>query len=691
MLRRIPLAVISCLALYAVGCDSKENSFGGPAGGVAGGDPTAIGGRAASAGDGNAGGSAGGDPGVGAPASAGSGGRAAQPDAPLSKFIVLDQFGYRPDSEKIAVVRDPQVGFDAGDAFTPGTSYQLVDAATSTAVLTGQVSVWNAGATDASSGDRAWWFDFSKVTTPGTYYVLDVERGVRSDTFDIAETVYREVLKRAVRTFFYQRVGQAKAAEWAGAGWADSADHVGPGQDHECRLFSAKADAGTSKDLWGGWFDAGDYNKYTNWTATYVVSLLRAYLENKPAWRDDYDIPESGNGIPDVLDEAKWGLDYLSRLQNADGSVLSIVGEAGGSPPSAATEPSYYGPASTSATLSSAGAYALGATVFGGLGSAALTSYAAGLKARATQAWTWAAQNPNVLFKNNDGPTGSSGLGAGQQETDDYGRLTMKLEAAAYLYELTKDAQFRTFFEANYKTTHLFAYGNFAYPYEAAVQEALLYYAAIAGVAPAVKSDIRTTYGAAMNTANNFGAQQSNADPYLAFLEDYVWGSNGTKAFQGMMFYDLITFGIDGAKNADAQRAAERYVHYIHGLNPLGFVYLSNMGDYGAAHGVRSFYHTWFSHGSALWDVVGTSKYGPAPGFLTGGPNPSYAVDGCCAAGCGAGNSCTSEPLSPPLGQPAQKSYKDFNTSWPIDSWQVTENSDSYQVAYIRLLSKFVK
>lgn len=613
------------------------------------------------------------------------------PKEPLSKFVVVDQFGYRPDSEKIGVVRDPQTGFDAADAFSPGKSYALVDAVSGKQVLSAAVTPWNNGATDASSGDKAWWFDFSKVTQPGTYYVLDVDNAVRSDTFDISDTVYREVLKRAVRMLFYQRVGQAKDAQWAGAGWADKADHVGPGQDHNCRLFSDKNNAATEKDLWGGWFDAGDYNKYTSWTAGYVVSLLRAYLENKTAWRDDYDIPESGNGVPDVLDEAKWGMDYLTRLQNTDGSVLSIVGEAGASPPSAATDPSYYGPANTSATLSTAGAYALGSTVFASLGNAALTTYAADLKSRALKAWAWADANPSVLFKNNDSASGSSGLGAGQQETDDYGRSMMKLEASAYLYEATQDAQFRTFFEANYQNAHLIADGNFAYPFENATQEALLYYTTLTGATAAVKVAIQKSYAAGMNGDDNFPAFTANKDPYLAYLKDYVWGSNSTKSNQGLMFYDMVSFGIDASKNADARTAAERYVHYLHGLNPLGFVYLSNMYAYGAVNGVSTFYHTWFAHGSKQWDKVGVSTYGPAPGYLTGGPNPSYAVDECCAMGCGTGNSCTSEPLSPPLGQPPQKSYKDFNTNWPLDSWQVTEDSDGYQVAYIRLLSKFVK
>jgi hypothetical protein len=646
---------------------------------------------------------AGGGPGTGAGAGAGAasvsgltaansgvGAAAGRPQATLSRFIVVDQFGYLPDSEKIAVLRDPKTGFDADDAFSPGASYSLIDARTGKAALTSAVTVWNAGATDPSSGDKAWWFDFSQVRQPGTYYVLDTEHNVRSDLFEISESVYREVLKRAVRTFFYQRVGQAKEAKWAGAGWTDAASHVGPGQDHQCRAFAAKTDAGSAKDLWGGWYDAGDLNKYTNWTAGYVVSLLRAYLENKAAWGDDYEIPESGNGIPDVLDEAKWGLDYLRRLQNSDGSVLSIVGEAGASPPSAATDPSYYGPASTSATLSTAGAYALGASVLRSLGGAELGKYANDLQKRALNAWTWADAHPSVMFKNNDSGSGSAGLGSGQQETDDYGRSMMKLESAVYLYQLTKDAVYRSFVDAHYQSAHLIAYGNFAYPFEAATQATLLYYTALEGATDSSKNAILKSYAAGMNGDDNYKAHEGHRDPYLAYLKDYTWGSNSSKANQGSMFYDMLTFHVDPSKDLESRRAAERYVHYIHGVNPLGFVYLSNMFDYGAAIGATTFFHTWFSHGSALWEKAGVSKYGPAPGFLTGGPNPSYAVDGCCPSGC-SGRSCDSEPLRPPLAQPAQKSYKDFNSIWPLNSWSVTENSCGYQVAYIRLLSKFVK
>lgn len=108
---------------------------------------------------------------------------------------------------------------------------------------------------------------------------------------------------------YYQRSGPAKTAEHAGEGWTDGPSFVGPGQDLECRLYSDMSNAATERDLSGGWFDAGDLNKYTIWTADYVQNLLRAFAENPEVWTDDYDIPESGNGIADILDEALFGLE----------------------------------------------------------------------------------------------------------------------------------------------------------------------------------------------------------------------------------------------------------------------------------------------------------------------------------------------------------------------------------------------
>ncbi len=609
----------------------------------------------------------------------------------LSKYIVVDQFGYLPESRKIAVIRDPQVGFDAAESFTPGNSYSLVSTTGDLPVLTAAPVSWKSGSTDNSSGDKAWWFDFSSVTTPGKYYVLDVQKQVRSFEFEISDVVYNPVLRHAVRTFFYQRAGHAKAAQYAGAAWQDGASHIGPLQDKNARPYNEPNNSAKEIDVSGGWYDAGDYNKYTNWTANYVVDFMRAYIEDPGVWTDDYNIPESGNGVPDLLDEAKWGIDHLLRMQQSDGSVLSIVGLSHASPPSAATGRSLYGTASTSAALNTAGAFAIASGVYASIGQ---HEYADLLKENAIKAWDWAEANPNVIFKNNDSASGTSGLGAGQQETDNYGRLTAKIEAAVFLFEITGDTKYKTFIDNNYASVNMMEW-NFAFPFQTTNQEMLLHYASLPSATTVVANQIKNVYKNAMLTGSeNFPAYYAHTDPYLAHLKDYTWGSNSIRSSQGLMYMDIVRYGIDASKNEDAKNAAEQYIHYLHGVNPLNMVYLSNMYAYGGDNCVNEFYHTWFAHGSPKWDRVGVSTYGPPPGFLSGGPNPSYNWDGCCPSSCGSsGNNavCTSESITPPKGQPNQKSYKDFNTSWPLNSWEVTENSDGYQINYIRLLSKFIQ
>jgi endoglucanase len=597
---------------------------------------------------------------------------------PRSPYIVVDQFGYRTADEKVAVIRSPQAGFDAPSKYTPGAMYALVDAHSSKKVLEAAPASWNGGATDSSSGDKAWWFDFSTVTKPGTYFVLDETANVRSPVFQIADAVYAGVLVQASRMLYYQRDGIAKLAMYAGADWADGYAHP---QDAMCGLYS---NGSAPKDLHGGWFDAGDQNKYTNWAASDVIELFRAYLENPSAFGDANNIPESGNGIPDILDEAKWELDWLVRMQNSDGSVLSIVGHTGASPPSADTAPCKYGPANTSGTLTSAAAFAYGSLVFGSLANAnkVYPGYAAALATDAADAWMWANANPDVTFYNS-----TNGIGAGEQEVDDAGRVQKKLQAAVFLFELTGNATYQSYFDANY--TQLTTSFD---PFHMEQLDTALEYTKVKAATSSVAESILATFKSGVTGSGYFGTQAPpNADPYMADLSAYVWGSNQTKAGQGNMYADLVSFGIDPSSNADATKYAERYVHYVDGVNPLSIVYLSNMEAEGASKYVTRFFHSWFANGSE-WSAFGVTKYGPPPGYLVGGANPSYTWDACCPSRCGrtANNAlCGSAPLSPPANQPSQKAYLDFNQSWPIDSWQVTEPDDSYQAQYIRLLSKF--
>lgn len=613
--------------------------------------------------------------------------RAANGPVPV---IVVDQFGYRPRDAKVAVLRSPVTGYDTAGDYRPGPRIEVVDADTGTVVRTGSAAAWHGGDVDTASGDRAWWFDFSDLRDPGSYFVRDPARGVRSGTFDIAPRVYEPVLRAALRTFFYQRAGQEKTQETAGA-WQDKASHLGPDQDPAARSWLAQDDASTARDLRGGWYDAGDYTKYTSWHAGYVLALLQTHREHPDLIGDDLGIPESGNGVSDLLDEIDWGLSWLVRAQQPDGSVISIERLDQASPPSAARGPSYYGPPTTHATQRAAAALAFASTVYAESGSPRLAARSADLVRRAQAAWAWSSAHPRAIYYNNDESQqpGSGGLGGGQQETDDAGRVASRVEAATYLYGATGDAQLRQYV-LDHRESYLPRGSQTQWNVDR--QEVLLHFAGLPGVPAAVRAEIRADFRRALETSALFLPALATADdPYQAPIQQYTWGSNQSKSQVGRMFALAAAHGLDRPLSRAALTAAEGYLHYVHGVNPLGLVYLTTMTDAGAEHSATTLYHMWFADGTR-WDAVTESTPGPAPGFLVGGPNPYYSLDRCCAGSpsCGDDSDCSGQ-WQPPLGQPPMKSYLQFNDGWPINSWEVTENSNGYQVAYIRLLAAFVQ
>ncbi len=623
------------------------------------------------------------------------------PNGPIPA-IVADQFGYPTKAPKVAVIRDPQAGYDSFAHFTPGSAYAVIDQTTGKIIKQGVPVPWNGGATDDVSGDKVWWFDFSDVTVPGTYTILDIERGERSTAFRIKDNVYRDVLKHALRAFFYQRAGSKKTAQTAGPEWADAASHMGRWQDPQTRPWKSKdqwlkSDT-DAKDLHGGWFDAGDYNKYTSWAARYVIVLLRAFDEHPSAFGDDSGIPELGNGVPDILDEIKWGLDWLTRMQNADGSLLCVQGLDQASPPSSARGPSYYGPPTSAATLMGAAAFAYASKIFSARHEFDLSGYGGELAARANKAWAWAAANPGVSYYNNDETRqpGSKGLASGQQEMNEEQRLAAKFEAAVYLYELTGDPSYKEFIEANF-TSIVPSWGPTQWDTDK--QEALLYYTRLPNISTQVKNVILKNF---LEGISKNGPQLpmvlNSRDPYRSPIKDYTWASNWSKVRQARL-YQLAESYVSSSSAAEYDAIALEYAHYIHGVNPLGLVYLTNMESAGASHSANTMFHNWFANGTR-WEKVGETTPGPAPGYLVGGPNPSFSLDPCCTAPSGtAGYRCygaaafsyCSNDHAPPLGQPALKSYRQLNEGWPGNSWAITEPSMGYQASYIQVLARYAR
>ena len=370
----------------------------------------------------------------------------AQPGA-LTEHLKVDQFGYLPDMQKICVINNPQAGFDfnAGDFYTPGATLQLCNATTNAVVFSGPATTWHSGATYDQSGDKAWWFDFSSITTTGSYYVYDPTNNKHSFYFDIKPDVYSDVMKHAMRMFFYQRSGFAKTAPFAGD-WSDGASHLHTQQDLDCRLVTNPI-VSTSKNLRGGWFDAGDYNKYVNFAYEPIHDILLAYMERPGVWADNYNIPESGNGIPDVLDEVKWELDWLRRMQEANGSVLmkvSVTDFTAASPPSADLGFRRYGPAQASSTRTAASMYAMGALAYQQSGIPSLQLYADTLKTAAINAWNWLIANPGFSNYNN------AGFASANPEMSSYQQTSAQVGAAILLFALTGQATYKSYVDNNY-------------------------------------------------------------------------------------------------------------------------------------------------------------------------------------------------------------------------------------------------
>ncbi|NIJ55027.1 glycoside hydrolase family 9 protein [Dyadobacter arcticus] len=592
--------------------------------------------------------------------------------AQVSPFIQVDQFGYTLNAEKVAVLVNPIVGYNAASSYTAPPTATVRNSTTNNIVFTGPVTVWNGGATHDQSGDQGWWFDFSAFTDVGSYYIYDAVNNQRSAVFDIGANPYNNVMLAAFKMFYYNRCNMAKSAPYAQPKWTDSNNFLNALQDSHCRYISTPGDASLEKDLSGGWFDAGDYNKYVSFTHSPMHDLLYAYEENPSVFTDHFNIPESNNGVPDLLDEIKWELDWLFKMTNADGSVQNKMGsrnysENVSSPPSANINPRYYGPTCTSASATIASVFSHASIVYGNL--PAFATYAAQLQAKAASCFNYVLP----LYANSQLQTNcdDGSIVAGDADVNLDQQRNMLVIAAVYLFEKTGDNAYHQFIINNYVLTTPIA-ENFWGVNATEVIEALLRYTKLPNADTNVKNAIlnEARPGVEGDWNNFFG--WNTLDLYRAYMPDwsYHWGSNMSKADYGNLSKTMVKAGLGVA--ATQNRKSAEQLHYFHGVNPQGIVYLSNMYQFGAEKSVNEIYHTWFNDGT-IYDNALTSPNGPAPGYVSGGPNYDYSI-----------NSQT-----PPYGQPRQKSYLDFNTGWPINSWEITEPAIYYQASYVRLLANY--
>jgi hypothetical protein len=609
-------------------------------------------------------------------------------DDAVTPQITIDQFGWQPRAGKIAILADPVKGQNAGKSYQPGSRFEIRRERDRTVAYRGTTKPWNMGKVSELAGDRVWYADFTAVQTPGTYHVYDPTNRVRSFPFRIAQDVYQPVLRDSGRVFYYQRSG-TPITEKNGGVWHHKGGHLGRNQDRAALLSQGGRAIGRPRDVLGGWFDAGDLNKYVPYLEATLFDLLWAYELNPRVFGDDTNIPESGNGVPDLLDEVKWELDWLLKMQDDDGGFLNRVAgrsfDNGPRDPSGDTQPRFYTAKTTWATAVAAASLAHAARVYARF-DLAFPGYASRLREAAQRGWTYL--EAHAQMDPPDGSDGDSKLAATAAESNPNADRRARVFAAAELFKTFAEPGFKAYVD-RWATDIAATSDNGMHPLKdgkqvdplnhVALTQALFIYASTKGASPAVTEPFREALSHTAEAIRQ--ATGGPDDPYLAYhlADHYCWGSNQVKGRWGRVLLMTMALGLHREHHLAYREIMAGYLHFIHGRNPLSLCYLTNMAHAGASRSVTEIFHQWFRDGSPLYDGS-ASRYGTPPGYLAGGPNKFFSVDW----------------ISPPHGEPAMKAYRNWNAAWNAQrqaneaSWEITEPAIYYQAVYTLLLSQFV-
>lgn len=268
------------------------------------------------------------------------------------------------------------------------------------------------------SGETTYQLDFSAVTNAGSFHLYVPGLG-RSRSFLITPVAYGEAFYVQARGFYQQRCGTALQEPFTfwtrlpchtnrifqcgligngGNDWRQANGKVFKEiKNLDFEVIKATARTNVSFAVSGGWHDAADYDRRESHHIA-VWDLLGAYELNKAAFTDgQLNIPESGNGIPDILDEAAWGVEVWTRAQEADGGVCGRI-ETLSHPhhrgmPDRDTDPWFKSIPNRESTLS----YAASAAWLASLLKPFDPARAAELLAHAERAYHWACRGTNFI------------------------------------------------------------------------------------------------------------------------------------------------------------------------------------------------------------------------------------------------------------------------------------------------------
>lgn len=486
---------------------------------------------------------------------------------------------------------------------------------------------------DASSAENVHTFDFSKVTESGDGYTATVG-GQKSEPFTISDNLYSQLRTDALSYFYHNRSGIEIKADLVGKEYARPAGHVDGAASSDEKVPCQPMVCDYTLDVSGGWYDAGDFGKYVVNGGISVAQLMSSYERTQNTEGADADalgdgrlvVPEQGNGTPDILDEARWEMDFLLKMQVPEGEELAGMAhhkihdaQWSGLPLMAHEsegQRELHAP-STAATLNLAATAAQAARLFEPYDA----EFAAKALKAARAAWDAAQANPEMYAD----PGDSTGGGA----YSDYDVKDEFYWAASELFITTGDKEYRQAVEKSplhNDSEALFPSGGISWQSTGGLGALSL------ATVPNKLGDaeVKAVQKTVISAADRYAADARKAAygvPYAPGGGAYQWGSNG-QVLNNMV---VLATAHDITGKDKYRDAVTSGMDYLLGRNPMGLSYVTG---YGERYAHNQHHRFWAQQKDAKLPQ-------PAPGSVAGGPNSGLEdpvaqtkLKGCAPAKC---------------------------------------------------------
>lgn len=494
---------------------------------------------------------------------------------PQKPFIAVNLAGYPVDSSKEAFL------INAG-----ADSFSVLDVQNEEVVY--KAAIEETYSPDEFSGDEVAVIDFSNVTTSGNYIIETTgSESVRSDPIALSTNPYKELTLAAVQSYYYNRCGM-------------DIDNGNPWTYPACHLDDAPFydNPDSSRDVTGGWHDAGDYNKFSVNTALSIGLLLNLYEMRPELFIDSQlNITEAGNNVPDLLDEVRWALKWLLKMQNSEGAVYHKASQKrwiGEFLPQEDPAQRYIFGTGTNATATFGAVTALAAQLYESFD----REFSDRLLESSKLAWTYLENHPTIQpeggFQNPDDVQGG--------EYGDEIDLDARMWAAIELYKATDDEKYLSYFADHYAELGL----DFFPPLSWRDFSTLALSTFIRADLPEkYEEDRHIILQALEQHAEELIIKQKQSN-YKTLLDagEYYWGSNSVALGYA---YPLIVLHQQTEKEVYREVALDQ-LHYSLGRNPFHKVFLTGL----TVNSVQNPYHQ-------LSMELEHEK--PVPGMAVGGPN----------------------------------------------------------------------